>query len=148
MKVILMQDVKGQGKKGEIVDLSDGYARNYLFPRKLAEPATADALNSIKIKEKAQRDAEQREKENMIGLAKQLESMMVRIAAKAGDSGKLFGSVTSKEISENLEKQYGIAIDKRKIQLDEPIRTFGTYEIGAKLGYEVTGVIMIQVTEE
>lgn len=147
MKIILLQDVKGQGKKGEIVNVSDGYARNYLFPRKLAEQATTDALNAVKIKDKAKKEAEQRERQNMLELSKKLESMLVLVKAKAGESGKLFGSVTTKEISDELEKQHGVVIDKRKIQLDEPIRTYGSFEVPAKLGYEVTGTIMVQVAE-
>jgi large subunit ribosomal protein L9 len=147
MKVILLQDVKGQGKKGEVVNVSDGYARNYLFPRKIAEQATADALNTIKLKDKAKKELDDREKQKLQELAVTLQSMVVRVIAKAGENGKLFGSVTSKEISEELEKQYGIAVDKRKISLAEPIKTYGSFEVPAKLGHEVSAVIMVNVTE-
>lgn len=147
MKVILQQDVKGQGKKGEIVQVSDGYARNYLFPRKLAVEATTDALNAIKLHDQAIRDAEAREKKKMEELAKDLENKVTRVAAKAGANGKLFGSVTSKEIADELKKQYGVDIDKRKIQLEEPIKHYGSFELTAKLGYDVVATVRIQVTE-
>jgi large subunit ribosomal protein L9 len=147
MKVLLQQDVKGQGKKGEVVELSDGYARNYLFPRKLAVEATKDVLNAVSIKEKAKKEAEEREKERLRALAKSLETMVTRIPAKAGASGKLFGAVTAKEISEELNRQHSIDIDRRKIVLDEPIKVYGSFQVTAKLGYDIVAVIMINVTE-
>lgn len=147
MKVILQQDVKGHGKKGDIVQASDGYARNYLFPRKLAIEATTDALNAIKLHDKAQRDAEEREKKRMTELASSLETKVTRIKAKAGVGGKLFGSVTSKEIADELKAQHGIDVDKRKILLEEPIKQYGSFKLSAKLGYDVTATIMINVTE-
>ena len=148
MKVILQQDVKGHGKKGEMVEVSDGYARNFLFPKKLAVAATADNINTMKLQEKARLAQIEREKEEARAVVAKLESSMVKIAAKAGAGGKLFGSVTAKEISEALEKQYQIAIEKNKVVLAEPIKAFGTYEIKCKLGHEITGKINIVVTEE
>jgi len=148
MKIILLQDVKGQGKKDEIVNVSDGYARNYLFPRKLAREATADALNAAVLKEKAKKEAAERERLQMVELAKQLEAMVVRIKAKAGAGGKLFGSVTSKEISEALAEQFKVDIDKRKIALDDPIKQYGMAQVSAKLGHGVDAIIMVQVMEE
>ena len=147
MQVILLADVKGQGKKGEIVKVSDGYARNFLFPKNLAKPATADALNTAKMKEQAKKDQEAREKAAAEATAKELESITVRVEAKAGAGGKLFGSITSKEISDALESQHGIAIDKRKIVLPDPIKAFGGYQVPARLGYGVEGTIIVQVTE-
>ena len=148
MKVILQQDVKGHGKKGEMVEVSDGYARNFLFPKKLAVAATADTINTMKLQEKARLAQIEREKEEARAIAAKLESSMVKIAAKAGAGGKLFGSVTAKEIAEALEKQYQIAIEKNKVVLAEPIKAFGTYEIKCKLGHEITGKINVVVTEE
>jgi len=147
MKVILQQDIKGQGKKGEIVQVSDGYARNYLLPRKLAIEATADALNAVRLHDKAVKEAEEREKKKLAELAKNLGSMVTKITAKAGSNGKLFGSVTSREISDELKKQHGVDIDKRKIILDEPIRQYGSYQIPVKLGYDISANITLVVTE-
>lgn len=147
MKLILQADVKGQGKKGDVIDVSDGYARNYLLPRKLAVEATPDALNAVKTREKAQKAAEEREKERLAQVSKEMESKVTRISAKAGSHGKLFGSVTSKEIAEELKKQHDIDIDRRKIVLDEPIKQYGNYEIPVKLGYEINAVIFLNVTE-
>lgn len=147
MKVILMQDVKGQGKKGQIVEVSDGYARNFLFPKKLAAPATADALNTAKLKEQARKDQEERDRVAAGEMKVKLQSLTTRIQAKAGAGGKLFGSITSKEISEALEKQHGITIDKRKIDLPEPIKSYGTHEVPVKLGFSIEGKIIVQVTE-
>ena len=138
MKVILNVDVKGQGKKGELKEVSDGYARNYLLPRKLATEATADNLNAFRLKEKAKAE------EN----AKKLGAIQVKIAAKAGSNGKLFGSVTSKEISDALHEQFDLTIEKQKIVQAEPIKSFGAYEVKCKLGYEVTGTIHVLVIEE
>lgn len=148
MKVIFLEDVKGQGKKNEMKDVSDGYARNYLLPRKLAAEATADTLNAMKMKEKAKQKQLERDKALAQENAQKLESIVVKIPAKAGAGGKLFGSVTSKEISEALSAQYGVAIDKNKIVQTEPIKTFGSYEVKCKLGFEITGSINIIVTEE
>ncbi|MGI5936696.1 MAG: 50S ribosomal protein L9 [Oscillospiraceae bacterium] len=148
MKVILLQDVKGQGKKGEIKEVSDGYARNYLLPRKLAAEATPDKLNALKQQEKAKAAQAAREKAQAEETAKKLQSLVVIIPAKSGGSGRLFGSITSKEISEALLAQHEINIEKNKIVLSEPIKNYGTYEVKCKLGHEVSGVINVIVTEE
>jgi len=148
MKVIFLADVKGQGKKDEIKEVSDGYARNYLMPRKLVAEGPSDALNAIKLKEKAKAAHAAKEKAQAEENAKKLESVVVKVPAKAGAGGRLFGSVTSKEISEALLKQYNITIDKKDIVQNEPIKNYGTYSIKCKLGYEVNGTINIVVTEE
>ena len=145
MKVILNVDVKGQGKKGELKEVSDGYDRNYLLPRKLATEATADNLNAFRLKEKAKAAQIAREAEEN---AKKLGAIQVKIAAKAGSNGKLFGSVTSKEISDALHEQFDLTIEKQKIVQAEPIKSFGAYEVKCKLGYEVTGTIHVLVIEE
>ena len=142
MKVILQQDVKGQGKKGQMVEVSDGYARNFLLPRKLAVSATADNINTMK--QKAQEAAEKAQAE---ATAKQLEGLMVKITAKAGEGGRLFGAVTAKEISEALAEQHQVEIAKTKLVLDEPIKACGGYQIRAKLGYEVVGTVNVMVAE-
>ena len=148
MKVIFNVDVKGQGKKGELKEVSEGYARNYLLPRKLATEATTDNLNALRLKEKARAAAIAAEKEKAIANARQLESAEVRIKAKAGSAGKLFGAVTSQEICDALREQYGIEIEKQKIVQNEPIKTFGSYEVKCKFGYEISGTIHLVVTED
>ena len=148
MKVILTADVKGQGKKGELKEVSEGYGRNYLLPRKLAVEATTDNMNTLRLKEKAKAAAIAAEKAKAMENAKQLESVVVKIAAKAGSAGKLFGSVTSQEISDALKAQFGIEIEKQKIVQSEPIKTFGSYDIKCKFGYEINGVIHVLVVEE
>jgi large subunit ribosomal protein L9 len=148
MKVIFNQDVKGQAKKGELKEVSDGYARNYLFPRKLAQAATADNLNKYKLQEKAKAAQIAKEKAQAEEYAKKLEGVQVIIKAKSGGKGKLFGAVTSQEISDALKEQCGMEIEKNKIVQSEPIKSFGNYEVKAKLGYEVSGVINVLVTED
>lgn len=148
MKVIFLTDVRGQGKKDEMKEVSDGYARNYLLPRKLAVEATADTLNTMKLKEKAKKAQLEKDKAAAEETAKSLESLIVKIPAKAGAGGKLFGSVTSKEISDALLKQHDMAIDKNKIVQAEPIKSFGSYSVKCKLGFEVSGLINVIVTEE
>ena len=148
MKVILTADVKGQGKKGELKEVSEGYGRNYLLPRKLAVEATTDNMNTLRLKEKAKAAAIAAEKAKAMENAKQLESVVVKIAAKAGSAGKLFGSVTSQEISDALKAQFGIEIEKQKIVQSEPIKTFGSYDIKCKFGYEINGGIHVLVVEE
>ena len=148
MKVILQQDVKGQGKKGQRVEVSDGYARNFLLPKKLAVAATAENVNTMKQQEKARKAQEAAEKAEAEALAKRLEGVMVKIPAKAGEGGRLFGAVTAKEISEALSTQHGLNIAKTKLVLDEPIKACGGYQVKAKLGYEVTGTVNVMVTEE
>ena len=147
MKVILLQDVKGQGKKGDMKEVSDGYARNYLIPRNLATQATTDNLNALKIKEKAAAAKAAKEKALAEENAKKLEGVQVIIRAKAGSSGKLFGAVTSAEIAAALKEQYGIDIEKNKIVQGDPIKTYGAYTVKAKLGYEVSGNVNLLVVE-
>ena len=137
MKVIFQQDVKGQGKKGELKTVSDGYARNYLLPRGLAMEATNDNLNAYKLKEKAAAQE----------AAEKLGGVQVKVVGKAGGSGKLFGAVTSKEISDALREQFDIDIDSKKIVQSEPIKSFGAFDVKAKLGYEISGTIHVLVVE-
>ena len=147
MKVILTQDVKSQGKKGQLVDVSDGYARNFLLPKKLAVIATAENLNTMKQQEKARKAQEAAEKAEAEALSKKLEGLTVKVAAKAGEGGRLFGAVTAKEISECLAQQHGLNIAKTKLVLDEPIKACGGYKIKAKLGYEIVGTVNVMVVE-
>ena len=147
MKVIFNVDVKGQGKKGELKEVSDGYARNYLLPRKLASAATVDNINTLKLKEKAKAAQIAREKEEAKANAEKLGAVTVTIRAKAGGAGRLFGAVTSQEISDALKEQHGISIEKNKIVQSEPIKTFGSFSVKAKLGYEVSGTINLLVIE-
>ena len=147
MKVIFNADVKGQGKKGELKEVSDGYARNYLLPRKLANEATADNLNAFKLKEKAKAAQIAREKAEAEENAKRLGEVTVTVRAKAGGAGKLFGAITSQEISDALKEQHGIEIEKNKIVQAEPIKTFGSFEVKTKLGYEISGTIHVLVIE-
>ena len=147
MKVILLQDVRGQGKKGQLIEASDGYARNFLLPRKLAVEATADNLNTMKMQEKARKAKEAAEKAEAEATAARLKEITVTIPAKAGNGGKIFGSITTKEISEQLKAQHGIDLPKAKLVLADPIKAFGGYEIRAKLGYEVTGTFKVMVVE-
>ena len=148
MKVILQQDVKGQGKKGQLIEASDGYARNFLIPRKLAVPATAENLNTMKQQEKAKQAQAAAEKAEAQAVAEKLQAVVVKLTAKAGAGGRLFGAVTSKEISDALKEQYGLDVAKTKIVQDEPIKSFGTYQLKCKLGYEVTGTLNVVVAEE
>ena len=147
MKVILQQDVRGQGKKGQMVEVSDGYARNFLLPRKLAVLATAENVNTMKQQEKARKAQQAAEKAEAEALSKKLESLTVKVAAKAGEGGRLFGAVTAKEISECLAQQHGLNIAKTKLVLDEPIKACGGYKIKAKLGYEIVGTVNVMVVE-
>ncbi|MGE4276383.1 MAG: 50S ribosomal protein L9 [Lawsonibacter sp.] len=147
MKVILQQDVRSQGKKGQLIEVSDGYARNFLLPRKLAVIATSENLNTMKQQEKAKKAQEAAEKAEAEAVAKQLEGLMVKIPAKAGEGGRLFGAVTAKEISEALAAQHGVTVLKTKLVLDEPIKACGGYQVKAKLGYEVVGTVNVMVTE-
>ncbi len=147
MKVILQQDVRGQGKKGQLVEISDGYARNFLLPRKLAVPATAENINTMKLQEKARQAQMAAEKAEAQALAEKLQGIQVKLAAKAGEGGRLFGAVTSKEIAEALSAQFGLNITKTKLVLDEPIKACGGYQIKAKLGYEIVGTVNVLVVE-
>ena len=148
MKVILQQDVKGQGKKGQMVEVSDGYGRNYLLPRKLAVEATADNLNTMKLQEKARRAEEARQKAAALETAEKLKGLTVKIYARPGKDGRLFGAITSKEISEALKEQHNIEITKQKIVQEDPIRACGGYQIKCKLGFEISGTINLIVAEE
>jgi len=153
MKVILQQDVKGQGKKGELVNVSDGYARNYLLPRKLAVSATPENMSVMKSQEKAKQLKMEADKAKAKETAEQLEGVLVKITARGGgdsaESGsKIFGTITSKEIAEELKKQHKIEIEKNKIIQDDPIKSFGSYEIKCKLGFEITGTIHVHVVEK
>ena len=148
MKVILLQDVKGKGKKGQMIEVSEGYARNFLLPKKLAIAATTDAINTMNLKEKARKAEEARLKAEAEATAEKLKECMVKLTAKAGNGGRLFGAVTTKEISEGLKKQFSIDIPKQKLVLEEPIKAFGTYQVKAKLGFEVTGTVTVAVHEE
>ena len=147
MKVILQKDVKGQGKRGQLVNVSDGYARNFLFPKNLAVPATADNMNKMIMQDKAKKAQMAAEKAEAQAVAEKLKEIVVKIPAKAGTGGRLFGAVTSKEISEALQAQFGLAVAKSKIVQEEPIKSFGTYQLKCKLGYEVTGNITVEVVE-
>lgn len=148
MKVILQQDVKGQGKKGELINVSDGYARNYLLPRKLAITATEENVTVMKQQEKARIKKMEADKAAAKEIAEKLQSLVLKIPARSGGAGgKLFGAVTSKEIVEALHEQYNIEIEKNKIIQDEHIKTFGPHEVKCKLGFEITGVINVLVIE-
>ena len=148
MKVIFNVDVRGQGKKGEMKEVSDGYARNYLLPRKLASEATADAVNAFKLREKAKAAQIARDRALAEENAKKLAGVVVQVQARAGQGGRLFGAVTSQEISVALREQHGIEIEKNRIVQPEPIKQFGSYEVKAKLGSEVSGTINVLVTEK
>ena len=145
MKVILTQDVKGQGKKDQVINVSDGYARNFLFPKKLAVPADSTALNDVKNKEAAKQHKIEVERQEAKDIAKKLESITVTFVYAAGPDKKLYGSVTTKDIAEALSKTYKIDIDKRKITLNENIKSFGNFTADVKLYSDVTGKINILV---
>jgi len=148
MKVILQADVRGQGKKGQMVEVAEGYARNFLLPRKLAVPATADAINTMNLKEKARRAEEARQKAEAEATAEKLKNCPVRLTARSGGSGKLFGSITTKEIADALKEQYGLEVSSKKLVLPEPIKSFGNYEVKAKLGFEISGTVYVAVYEQ
>ncbi|GIP65046.1 50S ribosomal protein L9 [Virgibacillus pantothenticus] len=148
MKVIFLKDVKGKGKKGDVKNVSDGYARNYLLKNNLAQEATPANLKALEAKKKKQKQLEQEEKEEAIHLKDKLADLTVELTAKSGDGGRLFGSITSKQISEALEKNHGYKIDKRKIELESPIRSLGYTNVPVKLHPEVSGSIKVHVTEK
>lgn len=147
MKVILQQDIKGKGKKGQMIEVSDGYARNYMLPRKLAVEATADNVNTMRMTDKAQQEKRQKEREEAFAISKRMEELVVTVRAKGGGAGRLFGSVTTQEIADALKSQTGISLDKRKIVLDEQIKTVGDYKVRCKLGYEINAELKIKVEE-
>ena len=147
MKVILTQDVKGKGKKGQMIEVSDGYARNFMLPKKLAIEATPDAVNTMRMNDKATAERIAREKAEALATSKKLREMTVVVTAKGGGSGRLFGAVTTQEIAAALEKQSGIKLDKRKIVLGETIKNVGTYTATCKLGYEITAPLSVKIEE-
>ena len=148
MKVVLLADVKGSGKKGELVNVSDGYARNFLFPKKLAKEANAQALNELKNAEESKAFKIKQETEAAQASADKINGKSVSILAKAGPGGKLFGSVTAKEIAEAIKKQYGVDVDKRKIDTKGDMKAFGTYECEVKLYSGITATVKAVVTEK
>ena len=147
MKVILTQDVKGKGKKGQMIDISDGYARNYLLPRKMAVEATADAVNTMRMNDKAAAEKAAKERAEALEVSKQLRAMTLVVTAKGGGAGRLFGSVTNQEIADALKEKSGIALDKRKIVISDPIKSIGTYTVQCKLGYEITAPLTVKIEE-
>ena len=146
MKVILLQDVKGKGKKGQILEVSDGYARNFMLPKKMAIEATADAINTVKMNDKATQERIAREKAEALATSKKLREMTVTVTAKGGGNGRLFGSVTNQEIADALAKN-GIKLDKRKIVMNDTIKNVGTYTVTCKLGYESTAPLSVKIEE-
>ena len=147
MKVILTQDVRGQGKRGQMIDVSDGYARNFLLPRKLAQEATADNINTMRMNDKATQERQAKERAEALDLRNRMKDMTIVVTPKGGGAGRLFGLVTNTEVSEALAKQAGIQLDKRKIVLDEPIKAVGVYTVKCKLGYEINAELKIEVKE-
>lgn len=147
MKVILTQDVKAQGKKGQLINVSDGYARNFLIPKGLAVEADAGAINDLKNKESARLHKIELEKAEAERTAELLETLSVKLQGRSGVDGRLYGSVTNLEIAENLEKQHGIKVDKRKIQLTEPLKTFGVHMVSVKLYQDVVGKINVVISD-
>ena len=148
MKVILKADVRGKGKKGQMIEVAEGYARNFLLPKGLAVLATADAMNIMRLQEKAKAKADAEAKAAATEIAEKLKGLQVKVASKGGEGGKLFGAVTGREIAAALKEQHGVDIDSKKLVLDEPIKSFGSYEVKAKLGYEVSGTVYVLVIEE
>jgi large subunit ribosomal protein L9 len=146
MKVILLQDVKGQGKKGQLIEVSDGYARNFMLPRKLAIEATADAMNTKKMNDKATAERIAKEKAEALATANKLREMTLTVTAKGGGQGRLFGAVTNAEIAAALEKA-GVKLDKRKIVIADTIKNVGTYTVTCKLGYEITAPLTVKIVE-
>ena len=147
MKVILLQDVKGKGKKGQMLEISDGYARNYLLPRKLAVEATADAVNTKKMNDKAAAEKEAKERAEALEISRKLRELTLVVKAKGGGAGRLFGSVTNPEIADSLKSSAGITLDKRKIVISDPIKSVGTYTVTCKLGYEISAPLTVKIEE-
>ena len=148
MKVILQQDIRGKGKRGQMIEVSDGYARNYMLPRKLAVEATADNVNTMRMNDKALAERQAKERAEAVEISKRLREITVTVACKGGGAGRLFGSVTSQEVADSLKAQTGIEIDRRKIVLTEPIKTVGQFTVKCKLGYEITGDLRLNVVEQ
>ena len=147
MKVILQQDVKGKGKKGQMIEVSDGYARNYMLPRKIAVEATPDNINTMRMNDKALLERQTKERAEAVRIMNEMKEVTLTLRVKGGGAGRLFGSVTTQEISEALKEQMNIDVDKRKIVLDEAIKNVGTYTVKCKLGYEVVGNLNVKVEE-
>ena len=145
MKVILQADVKGTGKKGQILEVADGYARNFLFPKKLAVEATTGNIQDISHKKVLEDRRKEKEKQDAIDLADKLNAILIEVKTKTGEGGRLFGSVTSKEIAEALKKQHGIEVDKRKLELKEPIKALGNFEVQIKIRSDVTAKLQVHV---
>lgn len=148
MKVILKADVRGKGKKGQMIEVAEGYARNFLMPKGLAVLATADAVNTMRLQEKAKAKADAEAKAAATEIAEKLKGLQVKVVSKGGEGGKLFGAVTGREISAALKEQHGVDIDSKKLVLDEPIKSFGSYQVKAKLGFGISGTVYVIVTEE
>ena len=148
MKVILKADVRGKGKKGQMIEVAEGYARNFLMPKGLAVLATADAVNTMRLQEKAKAKADAEAKAAATEIAEKLKGLQVKVVSKGGEGGKLFGAVTGREMSAALKEQHGVDIDSKKLVLDEPIKSFGSYQVKAKLGFEISGTVYVIVTEE
>ena len=146
MKVILLQDVKGKGKKGQLLEVSDGYARNFMLPKKLAIEATTDAINTKNMNDKATQERIAKEKAEALATANKLRQMTLVVTAKGGGAGRLFGAVTNAEIATALEKA-GIKLDKRKIVLNENIKNVGTYTVTCKLGHEISAPLTVKIEE-
>ena len=147
MKVILLQDVKGKGKKGQMIEVSDGYARNFMLPKKMAIEATPDAINTMRMNDKATQERIAKEKAEALAVSKQLRELTVTVVAKGGGNGRLFGSITNAEIADALEKKTGIKLDKRKIVISDAIKNVGTYTVTCKLGYEITAPLTVKIEE-
>ena len=147
MKVILLQDVKGKGKKGQMLEVSDGYARNFMLPKKLAIEATADAVNTMRMNDKAAAEKAAKERAEALEISKKLREMTLTVTAKGGGAGRLFGSVTNQEIADALKANSGITLDKRKIVIADPIKNVGTYTVTCKLGYEITAPLSVKIEE-
>ena len=147
MKVILLQDVKGKGKKGQMLEVSDGYARNFMLPKKMAIEATADAVNTMRMNDKAAAEKAARERAEALEISKKLREMTLTVTAKGGGAGRLFGSVTNQEIADALKAKSGIALDKRKIVVSDPIKSVGTYTVTCKLGYEISAPLTVKIEE-
>ena len=148
MKSILKQDIRGKGKKGQLIEAAAGSARNYLIPRGLAVEATAHAGSTMNLHAKTKAKADAEAKAEALAIAEKLKSCQVKIAAKGGEGGKLFGAITGKEIAAALAEQFSLTIDGKKLVLEQPIKSFGSYEVKAKLGYEVSGTVYVLVIEE
>ena len=147
MKVILTQDVKGKGKKGQMIEVSDGYARNFMLPRKLAVEATADAVNTMRMNDKAAAEKAAKERAEAVEISKKLRELTLVVTCKGGGAGRLFGSVTNQEIADALKAKSGITIDKRKIVMSDPIKSVGTYTVTCKLGYEISAPLTVKIEE-